>query len=209
MSEIQVANAILYQVRSEFGDAPHIIQAHNWIKTNRTPFAQRVVEFDQVTSRINKILKRPVIDLDSFGNIHQLGRNLGNIRRLMTLQELTTNIYPLARKVSGGEPGLSEYVDSTFSKVCQLVKPNGEWAYLEELAADPLKMASAMLIEGYAIFLATMHNNISTRRSFVLGFEEMLFVHFPKSKLLADVIDWMREESADFSPAIQKRLRNT
>ena len=74
---------------------------------------------------------------------------------------------------------------------------------------DPKVLTSALLIEGYGLFLERLYDAPGLARNFVLGFEEVLWNKFKKSRFLKDVLPWMIEERDAFSPKMSQELQTS
>jgi len=84
----------------------------------------------------------------------------------------------------------------------------GEWKFPTEVK-DPKVLTSALLIEGYGLFLERLYDAPGLARNFVLGFEEVLWNKFKKSRFLKDVLPWMIEERDAFSPKMSQELQTS
>lgn len=80
-----------------------------------------------------------------------------------------------------------------------------EWEF-PTAVTDPKVLTSALLIEGYGLFLEKITGVEGTARRFVLGFEEVLWNRMRDSEMLNDVLPWIIEERSDFSPSMAIEL---
>lgn len=165
---------------------------------NPEGFAVRVAEFEDTCGELNTLLLRENIDQNLFGNVSKLKEKLGGFEGVPTLEEYA---YMAQVNVETGDYGETyQGIQATYEAVNEKIVRR-EWQFPHELT-DPHQLASGLLIEGYGVSLERLIGDPTVSRDFVLAFEEVLLTRFPDSRLLHDVVGWMKEERQDFSPGI-------
>lgn len=171
-----------------------------WVKQNPEELNARVEEFEKTIHAMNSLWLQKDLDPNLFGNFIEFKTTVGG-ESPPDLKEIVDRYH--ARET--GDP-IIDFVPNTFARIRGKID-SGEWKFPVNLSGNPQKLTSALLIEGLGLLVEEFYGQEEIARSFVLAFEETLIMFLPDSKLLADVIDWMREESADFSPGIRQILR--
>lgn len=95
----------------------------------------------------------------------------------------------------------------TFPNTAGLIR-NGTWGYLKEIE-DPGKIVSALLIEGYGLYLEEVYQKRGLARTFVIAFEEVLGTEYPNSSLFRDIRGWILEEGEDFPQEFINQIKNS
>lgn len=159
----------------------------------------RITEFDRVIIRMGNVMQKDVID-PRMQSLIRLKENLGefHLRLLLGLEiDIQTGIESLL---------VSYARDEIFERIRSLIE-TGEWGYIRELR-QPEVITSALLIEGYGQMLEQYLQIPGLNKTFVLAFEEILWVEFEEQELniLQDVIPWMIEERTSFEDTIRREL---
>lgn len=190
--------AVRFEAASHLRETDNIRSALLEIKKDPEGFNERVAEFDKVTNSLNDLFRVKEIDKGFHGNVEDLKQLVSedeNIQNIPTVSQLT-------RIQDGRIP--YQTIEVTFEEIDGMIK-SGEWEFPNQIT-DPGQLTSGLLIEGYGLLLEKHYGKKGLARKFVLAFEEVLFTNFKDSKILSDILPWMEEEKADFSPEIRKKL---
>lgn len=204
------ANALYWETKRHLGQIENISRALIWVKKHREELQSRADEFDSNLALMITLSENPqALDPNLYPNLIELIQDIewpGDLRPLSEIVQTHRD-----RRGINPHPLIIESVKSTFELVNRKIISR-EWTFPTTITNNPGKLASGLLIEGYGLFLKDYHATVKEKpnlsREFVLAFEEVLFMHRPNSKLLADVRDWMKEEAAGFSPYIAARLQD-
>lgn len=190
--ETKAGDLILRGARIHLGEFPNVANALLEIKTDPTEFRSRFFEFEYALGLVNSSIRN--------GVRRDLYPNLAKTRRIMRNYRIPTPDLAVRR----GDRLLFRASNEAFKRINTAIR-EGEWQF-PHTVQDPNVLTSALLIEGYGQFLEDFYRKPGLARSFVLGFEEVLWDQMRDSKILADVLPWMKEEAADFSPKMQSEL---
>lgn len=188
---------------------PSLRQALKDIKANPELIVDRARGFDAALLRLEFFMIYP----DRFIAEQDRGKyqNLAVLRDMLKGQELSdlsigslshesqTNQHPSGKIVKA----LTDS-EETFVAVASLIK-SGEWGYLKELESPGMAI-SALLIEGYGLFLERHYRIEDLRPVFVRAFEEVLGVEFSSSSLWLEVKPWVIEEQELFSKSFVESI---
>lgn len=181
---------------------PSIRRVLQEIKVKPKLIVERGCDFDQALLRLEFSMNFPdefiaEQDRDKYKNLATLreeleGQELSNLSIVEMSQESQTNKSPsekIVKALTGSE--------DTLAAIADLIKSN-EWGYLKEIG-DPGMVISALLIEGYGLFLERHYEIKGLRPVFVRAFEEILGVEYSDSPLWQEVKPWVIEERELFS----------
>src|SRR3989338_2294529 len=175
--------------------APHIAM----IKDDISEFAVRYQHFNLALNRLNAILA-------SGGNPDQ-----NYYANVVAFKELIAGeLLPNLTEIKIAPAVMSDHrCPETFGAIRrQLI--SGELKFPAENKDHPGKVASGLLIKGFAIYVQNIHCHSEdptlVARKFELGIEEILLNDFPGSPLTTDALDWMIEGREDFSRGARTKL---
>lgn len=198
MTEQQAAEISRRWARYYFRRFPHIKGSLEYLGTNNNERIQRIDTFAEVINRLNHLLDNPTEISPECAHVIQLKTFLGN-RKIPSLENI------LAQQAQ------SINISDAIQKTIQFGKKEfPSWANKEY--QQPTIPAVGIFLEGLGYYLGlSIHATdqekvLSTKRTFVLSFEEVLFTEHPNSLLLSDVIDFMKDEKQDFPAPLQNRL---
>ena len=188
-----------HEARRFFGDIPNIANAINEVRANSEQYNARIAEFHRV--------------LGDFADIQiyreDPGERFLHAKRFTGLRFPPTEVFPSLSWV------MAEYSFSKNAKTSLAAKEtfrdiqgkirDGEWKFPAQVTNSNV-LTSALLIEGYGLFIEKLTGEEGMARTFVLGFEEMLWNRFRDSEILKDVLPWMIEERDEFSPKMRDEL---
>lgn len=201
---MEIDRALRYEAATRLGDIDNLRSAALWISQNPQGLSTRVQEFEEAIGVLNQMIIDPNLDAAFYQNVGRLkGLMLYAGDTPLTLQEA----FEMHDSFRSGDDyeSMGDYVQGAFEKIKQKTV-SGEWQFPHEITDNPNQLASAMLIEGYGVFIEDFEEVPGYARNFVLALEEVLLTHDPNSRLLKDVIGWMKEESADFSPEMAAQI---
>lgn len=212
MSKIELTPDRLLRLKGgTFRQHETIRQALAWFKEKPEEFKERVGEIDSVISALNGIMKKPEIDENNFHDVKILRKMLDG-KPLPTLEGLA-KLQRLSSATMGKRPRILAAIEETITEIKEGLPPGGVWSWVTEIKDNPNKLGFGLLIEAYGRLWEKYYwqgketeRQPGLKRTFVLAFEEVLFTNFRESKLLGDIIDWMREEYTDFPPLIANEL---
>lgn len=162
--------------------------------------AARGRQFDEVLNQLSYYLVAHdgVRNPELYPNVAALREQVGGVwlseKGIGTLSEG----YQRARRSNDEEIRTFQIAENTFKEVAGLIT-NGDWNYVNGIE-DPGVRISALLIEGWGLFLERVTEIEGIRPIFVRAFEEVLGSDYPKSDLWKDVCPWVLEERDSFSP---------
>lgn len=194
MTEQQAAETTRRWARFHFRRMPHVRGSLDYLGVNQQERAERVDTFEQVVTRLNDLLDDPDFTPPRYADITQLRNNM-NGKKIPSLETITDS------------PDMADAVRRTFEFGKQDFP---SWA--DDKMRSPTMPAIGVFLEGFGFFLGThvhgprVESALATKRSFLKSFEEVLLVEHPRSALLDDVLDWMKEERTDFPQEIQDLL---
>lgn len=201
---LEISRALRFETSRHLHGIGNIRRNLLWIKHHDYELGVRLREFDETIGRMGDLLQRGV-DPETHGNLIALRVDMATNLLPPKLGELVDR-HRASRTL--GDP-LPEQIEQTYSGIKEKIT-TGKWKFSTEIIDNPGKIASGLLIEGYGLFLVNFYNSRPLiARSFVLGFEEVLFTDFKNSYMLRDVIGWMKEDADDFSPRVRNELRKT
>lgn len=173
-----------------------IKKALNWFRDNPNELKQRIDEFDSVLLTLRDRMTHFGIDWSKYQHADKLLDAIGE-------NDLPPTLRVVSDLVANNQgKGLIQTIQSTFAKVDDLLSTDWAWAG----SLDPQRTASGLLIEGFGLMMEDNMGVPGLRRIFVEAFEEELILNHKDSPLLKDVIGWMQEEKAGFSPVVQKEI---
>lgn len=184
--------------RLHLSDIPNVSQALTEIDVNPGEYNLRIREFDIAIAAFNLLV-------DAESNPGEEYLNLLRVRRTVDGYPLPTFQSALRSLLRDGDRHIFSAAAETFADINTKTE-TGEWKFPSEVT-DPNRLTSALLIEGYGLFLERLYNKPGLARSFVLGFEEVLWNRLRGSKILKDVLPWMIEEHNAFSHKMSKELK--
>lgn len=194
-----VDRALRFEAARHLRGTENIRSALLWISRNPDALQERVTEFDRACQLLNSVLGA---SLDFTYYIR------GNYQGVIDLQEALQGqpISPLRHLVRDDQTS-TEFAYQTFHEI-QTKIISGEWEFPKKVT-DPQKLVSAMLIEGYGLFLEKKHNTPGLARKFIVAFEEVLWNEYQGSKILNEVQPWMEKEAeqGEFAPEVKRALQ--
>lgn len=201
-------NLMLHEARRFLGDIPNIANALAVIKEDPGIYLARMREFQSV-------LDFMVTDVAFYNEDKELGISSGieadkytNALSLVSSQSAVDHILVSNPREflwwSTDTDGVVSAARSTFLDIRGKLE-SGEWEFPTDVI-DPRVLTSALLVEGYGLFLERITGEEGTARRFVLGFEEVLWNRMKGSEMLNDVLPWMIEERGDFCPTMSSEL---
>lgn len=201
---MEMDKVLLYEAGQRLREIGNIRNAWRWIRQNPEGFAVRVYEFNNAQKRMNEILMGPLLNLNLYGNVLALRDNIGGKDTPLMLDEAIGMYGPAA--IASGFGYYNLKVHDTFRLIADKTASE-EWKFATSITDNPNQLASALLIEGYGLFIEQLYETPLLGKKFVLGIEEVLFNTQPNARLLKDVLGWMKAESGDFSPGVASKLR--
>lgn len=194
MTEQQAAEISRRWARFHFRRMPHIRGSLDYLGTTEQERTKRVDTFEQVITRLNELLSNPDQIPPALADVNRLKDEMNGekIPTLVTITESTAMADAVRRTFEFGKQDFPGWADSQMRL--------------------PTMPAIGVFLEGFGYFLGKLAHGsneeraLTTKRSFVKGFEEVLLVEHSGSALLDDVVDWMKEEKGDFPPEIQATL---
>lgn len=199
---MELDRLVRLEARRHLAETPTIRDALGFFRNNPEDFAVRVSEFQRTCDHLNCLLFRDQVDESLYGNVRKLKEKLSEPQTIPTPALYAAMVQ--ATLASGDHQETYTAVYKSFKDIRARID-SWEWQFPHEVT-DPHQLASALLIEGYGVFLERLLENPAISRDFVLAFEEVLFTNSPDSSLLHDVVGWMKEEKEDFSPGVAQLL---
>ncbi len=200
---------------AHFNNSPNIMSAVGAINNSpevRAAFDRRIEEFDDALTKLNFQLNR-----SSHEGGYSYSEHVASLNQLLSGQSLPTlqDISAGVRTKRSGEKNTrpihtARDVARTYDYVRYFTE-DATWSFATQVT-DPAQLSTALLIEGYGVYVATSRGDKSSyderlARIFVLAFEEVLFREYPQSELLEDILEWMITEREDFSSGIKRDLK--
>lgn len=178
----------------------HTTESLSWLKDHQYEFKQRILDFDDVVTKINRSLAHPQTIRSEYQVEIRTLSNLIQEKRIPTLVEAEIES---SQRTSYPSPVLKAFVQG---------KQEFGWANEEYDASLPAKSAMGIFLEGFGRYVGLRQTNNLTEASaiqhaFVEAFEAILLIDYPSSPLLAEVKDWMKSDAHKFSEPIQQALK--
>jgi len=193
---------LLMMVARNMRDVPRIREALGEVSDSPDTLFDRAFNFDQTLIRLSWYLACP----DQI-NSPELCPNLAALREQVGQVWLSDfGIATLSHAHQNSQDGLQDnelskaisVAEETFGLIANLIA-SGEWGYVNSID-DLGVLISALLIEGYGLFLEERTGIEGISPIFVRAFEEVLAFDYPKTELWQDVKPWVLEEADLFSP---------
>lgn len=182
-----------------FSQYSHTTESLTWLKNNPQEFATRISDFDFVVSRLNEAIKDPGSVNESYKEEVENLRNVAG-NHIPSLSEAETEA---ARRFTHNSPVLRAYFHG---------KREFGWADEEYDPKRPARSAMGIFLEGYGRYVGLrMTDDIDQakkiQKAFVYAFEAVLITERSQSKLLADILEWMKGDIEKFSLPIKHHLK--
>lgn len=203
---MEIDRALRHEFATKVGRTENLRSAQLWIRRHPEGLETRVVEFEDAMQTLTGLMNDSELDKSKFKNVAALQDQMRYEEDTpLTLGE-TFNMY--ARYLIDGDyDTVPEHMNNTFSLIDKKIT-SGDWQFPHQITDNPNQLASALLLEGYGIFLEEFEGKKGYARNFVLAMEEVLTAEFPDSSLLSDVAGWIKEEKDDFSPEVIDQLED-
>lgn len=199
----------LDRIREELPDWEAGKDVLAWVEAHPQGWQQRLAEFDDTIATLNRMVSgQAPLDLNYHTDVAVLKQ--AGVSPLPTLKELAC--LPIPGSSPRDRVGFScRLIGKAFQMIREEMVPGGSWHWLTEIT-EPHQALSGLLIEGYGLLLsrARVRPGFDLQRTFVLGFEEVLWTKAKQLawdkqeqlKLLNDVVPWVVEEKGSFPAAI-------
>ena len=178
-----------------------IRNALKWAHQNPMELEKRLEEFDVVLATLNYHYPEN-LDPNRYAGViafrnHAGGATLPSLSDLFLKGKKGRND-DVAKQYESQGP-LYPTIQYSFEQIASLIKERN-WQFPHQLTDNPNLLISALLIEGYGVFVEKYLKKEDLARTFVIAFEEILYsFHQEGSTLYPDI---------RFSPTIAQELNN-
>ena len=191
-----LTQAILRDARRSFRQIEGIQDAVRFFRKEPQGLIVRVDELESVCRDMNAWMKGLLSDPRHYQHVEQLRHVVGDREAPFRPTEILE--VKLQERELGG-PDITKFVSQVFSKTAEKIN-SGEW----QLPEEPGRIASALLLNWYALFLSDAYEVELSDTALALG--EIIFMKHRNGLLFADLRDWFIENRNEFPPGIRGQL---
>lgn len=181
---------------------PKIREVLQFLRQEPSVLGKRGFEFDCALIILRGLLfvpnfREPLENSQNVQALSELGidnRVYGNTISFLSASDQEN----LGKEKSETDEQVDHAAESTFEIIAGLIQ-SGEWGYINTIEEAGV-VVSALLIEGWGLFLEHLTDIEGVRSIFVRALEEVLGSEFPDSSLWQEVKPWVIEERELFSP---------